>query len=550
MKAAIYCRTSTDEQADSCKDQERVCRDKAKELGASVAHVYTDEGISGTDSSRPAYTKLMADANAKVFDTMILWKLNRLGRHAPICEMAMRRLENIHGIRIVTADHYDSSKDSAKNRKLTRGFKGLMDEAYIDELSEDVHRGQEGKFLKGFWVGGRVYGYKLEPVLSAHERDPYGNPKRVATVLKIDPVQAKIVKEIFERFAKGASPQVIAEDLNKRNVPSPGSTWKRESRRTSGWARSGIRAMIENPIYTGTLLWNRSKWLKLEDTGKRLRKERGTDDLRGAAGNAPHLQIVTPATWKLAQLRMNVNKVKPGDPRLKSGGKAVYMLSGLLMCECGANYVLDSKTHYRCGAVVDGKACTKSHALRVRRDLAEQIILKPIIDELLAPDMIDEMVTMMRKHLEAKTADAKADKAKLPAEVLELDSRLARLRARLKAGDPDMSADDIAAVIAKVEAQKAELVANRPAAKQQEKLLRALPAAAKQYRDQITKGFAGSLIEAGRARVAVRQLVGDRIVLKPAKDRTHLVAHMQFHQAALLGGQFNNRRVVGSGGRI
>lgn len=124
MKAVIYCRTSTDERADSCADQERVAREKAKELGANVVAVYTDEGISGTDSSRPAYQRMMAAANAKEFDTLLLWKLNRLGRHAPIREMAMRRLENIHGVRIVTIDHYDTSKDSAKNRKLNRGFTG------------------------------------------------------------------------------------------------------------------------------------------------------------------------------------------------------------------------------------------------------------------------------------------------------------------------------------------------------------------------------------------------------------------------------------------
>lgn len=550
MKAAIYCRTSTDEQADSCKDQERVGREKAKELGVTVVAVYTDEGISGTDSTRPAYKSMMSDANAQKFDTLIMWKLNRLGRHAPIREMAMRKLENIHGVRIVTSDHYDSSKDSAKNRKLTRGFKGLMDEAYIDELSEDVHRGQKGKFLKNFWVGGRVYGYKLEPVLSPHERDPYGAFKQVATIIKIDPAQAKIVKEIFERFSKGASPQAIAADLNKRNVPSPGSKWKRVTRRCDGWARSGIRVMVENPIYAGTLYWNRSKWIKLEDTGKRIRKERTKEDLQGSVNNAPHLAIVTPALWKLAQLRLNINKVRPDDKRLKSGGKSIYMLSGLLRCECGAHFVLDSATHYRCGKALDGNGCTKSNSLRVRRDVAEQVILKPIVDELLAPDVVNEMVVEMRAYYKQRTAEAKAEKTQVPKDVADLDQRIARLRARLKTGDPDMSPEDITAVIEKVQAQKQALLSSQPEAKHREKILRALPAAAKQYRDQIIKGFTGNIIEAGRARVAVRTLLGEQITLKPAKDRSHLVAHLEFSRAALLGADLAPRRVVGSGGAL
>jgi DNA invertase Pin-like site-specific DNA recombinase len=542
MKAVIYCRTSTDEQADSCANQERVGREKAKELGATVVDVYTDEGISGSDNSRPAFQRMMADANVKVFDALLIWKLDRLGRDAPIRELAMRRLENIHGVRIITSDNYDTSKDSAKNRKMMRGFKGIVNEMYIDNLSEDVHRGQKDKFLEGYWVGGRVYGYKLEPVLSAHERDPYGNPKQTATLIKIDPVQAKIVNEIFARFAKGASPQAIAADLNKRNVPSPGSTWKREVRRCYGWARSAIRAMIQNPIYSGVLYWNRSQWIKREaelnpdvrrPKSRRLRKERGKAEFHRL--DAPHLRIVTDAAWKLSQLRLNANKVKPDDKRLLSGGKAIYMLSGLLRCQCGAHFVLDSATHYRCGKDHDGRACTKSQSLRVRRDIAEQIILKPIVDELLAPSVVDEMVKEMRTYYAQRMADAKTEKAKAPAEVQELDERITRLRTRLKAGDPDMAADDIMAVIEKVEARRAELLSVQPEAKHHAKLLRALPAAAKQYRDQITKGFGGNVIEAGRARVAVRQLLGGYIILRPAKDRSHLVAHMQFQRAALLG---------------
>ena len=355
------------------------------------------------------------------------------------------------------------------------------------------------------------------------------------------------MREIFEKFAAGASPQAIADELNKRSVPSPGSTWKRVVRSASGWARSGIRAMIENPIYAGTLYWNRSQWTKTEvETADkkqktiRVRKERTKEDLRGSVGNAPHLAIVKEALWKKAQTRMNVNMVRPGDKRLLSGGKSVYMLSGLLKCECGAHFVLDSATHYSCNRYIDGKRCKKSAALRVRRDVAEQIILRPIVNELLAPDVVAEMVTEMRAYYKQRTADAKAEKAKVPAEVAELDQRIARLRARLKAGDPDMAADDIMAVIAKVEAQKQTLLSAQPEAKQREKLLRALPAAAKQYRDQITKGFRGNIIEAGRARVAVRTLLGQQITLKPAKDRTHLVAHMEFSRAALLGAEIGH----------
>jgi hypothetical protein len=102
----------------------------------------------------------------------------------------------------------------------------------------------------------------------------------------------------------------------------------------------------------------------------------------------------------------------------------------------------------------------------------------------------------------------------------------------------------------KVEGRRVEFLSAQPEAKQEAKLLRALPAAAKQYRDQIIKGFGGNVIEAGRARVAVRQLIGNAIVLKPAKDKSHLVAHFQFNRVALFGNGAQQQRFVGGGSRI
>jgi ribosomal protein L29 len=121
-----------------------------------------------------------------------------------------------------------------------------------------------------------------------------------------------------------------------------------------------------------------------------------------------------------------------------------------------------------------GASCRKSHSLRVRRDVADQVILKPIVDQLLAPAVVEEMVKEMRAYYAQRRADAKTEQAKAPAEIEELNQRIARLRTRLKAGDPDMSPDDIAPVIQKVEMRKAELMAAQPEAKQQAKLLRVI----------------------------------------------------------------------------
>jgi hypothetical protein len=179
--------------------------------------------------------------------------------------------------------------------------------------------------------------------------------------------------------------------------------------------------------------------------------------------------------------------------------------------------------------------------------VAEQIILAPVRDQLLAPEMIAEMVTDMRTYYDAKLAEQRSQQERRPAEVEEVDRRIARLKDRLRNGDPDLSAEELQAVIAKAEAKRNELLSAQPEAKRMDTILRALPAAAAQYRTQIDKGLQGNPTEAGRARVAVRKLLGDRIDLVPAKGGGHLVAHLEFQRAALLAGSVGS---VGSGGAI
>jgi len=96
-----------------------------------------------------------------------------------------------------------------------------------------------------------------------------------------------------------------------------------------------------------------------------------------------------------------------------------------------------------------------------------------------------------------------------------------------------LAQDALDAVIESAERKRAALLAARPEATRNEKVLLALPAAAKQIRDQLKRGLSGNPTEAGRARVASRSVLGEEIVLKPNKDRTHLVAHFQFNRMAL-----------------
>jgi DNA invertase Pin-like site-specific DNA recombinase len=133
------------------------------------------------------------------FDVLLVDDLSRLARDQVESERAIRRLEFL-GIRIVAiADGYDSQSKLA-TRKIQRAVKGLVNEMRLDELREQVHRGLTGQAIKGYWCGGRAYGYALRPILDPARLDPYGRPERIGTKLEMDAEQAAIVREIFRRY--------------------------------------------------------------------------------------------------------------------------------------------------------------------------------------------------------------------------------------------------------------------------------------------------------------------------------------------------------------
>jgi hypothetical protein len=80
------------------------------------------------------------------------------------------------------------------------------------------------------------------------------------------------------------------------------------------------------------------------------------------------LRIVPNEVFERAQARTRVTA--NSDQRLKSGGRAKYLLRGLLVCNvCNAHYVIADASSYACSGHWNGRAC--SNHVRVRRDSIE-----------------------------------------------------------------------------------------------------------------------------------------------------------------------------------
>ena len=381
MKAAIYARFSTDRQTESSiEDQVRVCSDRCAKDGLQVAANFEDQGISGAATgNRPGYLKMVEAANSSLFDVLVVMDLSRLSRSQGDLSKVIDRL-TWRGIRVIgVQDGYDNAR---KGHKVQAGISGIIGEAFRDMVSDRTYAALEFRALQGKATGGKRYGYGAG--------------------------ESEIVLQIFDWYACGRSTTWIAAELNRRAIPSPGSSWKRTTRRRGGWAPSAIGGdprrgvgILNNEVYIGRTIWNRSKSVKDPDTGKRRQVQRPRGEWIQREDES--LRIVPQETWEAVKHRQRIRQAEVGDNirrGIKKGcGRAPrYAFSSLIKCElCGSNLVMENKRAYICSGYVNGRIC--SNNVRVRRDVLESRLTESIQRDLLRDEVIDEFRSRLGRAL-------------------------------------------------------------------------------------------------------------------------------------------------------
>ena len=82
--AVIYARYSSNNQTEqSIEGQIRVCTDYAKHHNLRIVGEYIDRAISGRTDNRPDFQRLIADADKKIFDAVIVYRTDRFARNKP-----------------------------------------------------------------------------------------------------------------------------------------------------------------------------------------------------------------------------------------------------------------------------------------------------------------------------------------------------------------------------------------------------------------------------------------------------------------------------------
>jgi site-specific DNA recombinase len=404
MKAALYARYSTDKQSGaSIDDQLRICKRIAERHGFTVSTKFSDAAISGGTTQRPGYQGMLVAARLRHFDVIVAEDTSRLWRN--LAEQAPRLAElSDLGVHVITHD-LDTRQESAG---MLSAVLGASSESYRKEIGRRVRRGLEGLARRKKSTGGRAYGY-----LSATE-SPTGERS-------IHPERAEIVREIFKRYAAGETLRAIASDLNVRGIPSPGADWNRTQKTTDRkWRVSALHALLQNDLYSGRVIWNRSRWIR-SAADSRTRRYVENPQSEWIVHDEPNLRIVNQELFDKVQRRFaeRAKLFRPG-----SGGKAKYLLSGLLRCaECGGAYVISahSPVRYGCATYRQAGPAACTNRLQVTAEIAETMVIESIRDRLLGPEAEAHALRTMRQLACGDAETSAPETTKLDVQIAELE---------------------------------------------------------------------------------------------------------------------------------
>lgn len=395
-KAGLYYRLS-DEDAEvsmcrkdesaSIANQKNLIKDFLKDKEDIVVEKeYTDDGVSGSSFSRPAFNALMEDAEAGVINCVVVKDLSRFGREYIDAGNLLEKVFPALGVRFIAVNDNVDTKYGMDT--LTVSLKNIMNDAYCRDISIKTRSNLAVKRNHGQFIGAfAMYGYEKDPRDKNH--------------LVVDEYAGDVVAKIFLWKIQGMSCNGIADRLNQLGVLSPyeykinngmlyTSNFKMHEKAL--WSAVAVRSILENRVYVGTLV--QGKWTS---PNHKVKKKVMRDERKWAVIENAHEAIVSERDFNLVQKSLLL------DTRTPKGEEVCYPLSGVMVCaDCGANMVRKpvrsgeyTYAYYECQEYKSSKR-RRCSCHSIREDKVEKIVLEAIRCQI---DLVIRMDECM-KHLD------------------------------------------------------------------------------------------------------------------------------------------------------
>ncbi len=346
MNAVIYARYSSHAQNEqSIEGQLKECYSFAKAQGYNVIGEYIDRAQSGTNDNREEFQRMVLESSNGNFDAVIVYQLDRFARNRYDSAVNKAILKK-NGVRVVSARENITEDASGI---LVEGVLESLAEYFSAELSQKVRRGMLINAGKCLFNGGILpFGFSID------EEKHY----------IINPDQAFIVIEIFERYSSGETIKSIAEDLKVRQV---------KTNKGSYFEKSSLQRLLRNKRYTGTYIYG---------------------DVEIPDGIP---QIVPKELFDRVQPMMDKNAHAPG----RTKGENEYLLTTKLYCgkchEMMTGYSGTSKNgnvyHYYICKNAKKKKCDKKN---ISKSIIEDAVVK-VCKKLLNNINLEEIIAGIEK---------------------------------------------------------------------------------------------------------------------------------------------------------
>ena len=326
MTAVIYARYSSDNQREeSIEGQIRECTAYAEKNGITIVKHYIDRAISAKTDNRPQFQQMIKDSDKKLFDIVLVWKLDRFARNRYDSARYKTQLKK-NGVKLMSATEIIS--EGPEGIILESVLEGYA-EYYSADLAEKVVRGQTENILKGRCNGGRgTFGYTLDPERKFH----------------IDPLTSPFVLESFKKYNEGSTMKEIQDWLNENGIKNPVG---------GAFTYNSVEHMLKNRRYIGEL--------KFRDVV-----------VPNAIPPIIPLELFEDVQEKIAKNKKAPARRKAEDDYLLTTKLFCGYCGALMFGESGTSRTGEVHRYYKCATAKKHKGCKKK---TVRKQWLEDLVV-------------------------------------------------------------------------------------------------------------------------------------------------------------------------------
>ena len=416
---ALYCRLSRDDEQDglsgSIKNQQAILEKYAQENGFKNTRVFIDDGWSGTNFARPAFTEIMELAEKGRIDTLIVKDHSRLGRNRLIVGQLLEEGFDSLGVRyIAIMDNIDTAK-------------GISDLVPMQDLFNEWHAKNTSQKVRNVFKSKGMSGAPLTT------NPPYGYLKAPENKNGwiVDEEAAKTVRQIFAWCVDGLGPTQIAKRLKAAKVPTPTEHWGNIGRNCSkppaipyNWCSATVADILSKQEYCGDTINFRSTTKSFKNKKKIDRPPEEWQIFKNT-----HPAIIDREVFALVQ-ELRKHRRRP----TKSG--IVSPFSGLLYCaDCGEKLYYSVTNNYKreqayffCSSYRKNSEVCSAHYIREK--VVEQIVLESMQRILLNVQALEK--EFARKQMDCYTEDKKKQLAAKHRELSKAKKRIAEIDALIQ----------------------------------------------------------------------------------------------------------------------